>query len=90
MKLPIFCPSCENSLNVSRLKCDSCGTEVNGDYNMPLYLKLAKEEQDFIMDFFLASGSIKEMARQKGNSYPTMRNYMDDLIGKIKKAMDNR
>ena len=87
MKLPIICPSCENSLKVSRLACDHCGTEVNGNYEMPLYLKLSKEEQDFIMDFFLASGSIKEMARQKGNSYPTMRNYMDDLIERIQKKL---
>jgi hypothetical protein len=85
MKLPIICPSCENLLNVSRLKCNSCGTEINGDFQMPFYLKLSKEEQEFIMDFFLNSGSIKEMARLKGNSYPTMRNYMDDLIEKIKK-----
>ena len=46
-----------------------------------------EEEQQFIMDFFLNSGSIKEMARLRGNSYPTMRNYMDDLIGKVKKLV---
>lgn len=84
MKLPIICPSCENTLNVSRLKCGNCGTEVNGDYTLPLYLKLSAEEQNFIMDFFLASGSIKEMAKQAGTSYPTMRNRMDDMIDKIK------
>lgn len=84
MKLPIFCPSCEFPLGVSQLKCGSCATEVNGNYELPLYLKLSREEQDFILQFFLASGSIKEMARQAGNSYPTMRNYMDDLIEKIK------
>ncbi len=51
---------------------------------MPLFLRLNREEQQFIMDFFLASGSIKEMAKQAGNSYPTMRNKMDDMIEKIK------
>lgn len=84
MKLPIFCPSCENTLNVSQMKCNDCGTEVSGNYEMPLFLKLNREEQQFIMDFFLASGSIKEMAKQAGNSYPTMRNKMDDMIEKIK------
>jgi hypothetical protein len=84
MKLPIFCPSCESPLKVSQMKCDVCATEVNGNYELPLYLKLSPDEQNFILEFFLASGSIKEMARQAGNSYPTMRNYMDDLIGKIK------
>ncbi|SHG58042.1 Protein of unknown function [Flavobacterium micromati] len=84
MKLPIVCPSCENSLRVSQMKCEQCTTEVNGNYDLPLYLKLNREEQDFILEFFLSSGSIKEMAKQAGNSYPTMRNKMDDLIEKIK------
>jgi hypothetical protein len=84
MKLPIVCPSCENSLWVSQMKCEQCSTEVNGNYDLPLYLKLNREEQDFILEFFISSGSIKEMAKQAGNSYPTMRNKMDDLIEKIK------
>jgi hypothetical protein len=84
MKLPIVCPSCENSLRVSQMKCEQCSTEVNGNYDLPLYLKLNREEQDFILEFFISSGSIKEMAKQAGNSYPTMRNKMDDLIEKIK------
>jgi len=57
---------------------------VNGDYDLPLYLKLNRDEQDFILEFFLNSGSIKEMAKQAELSYPTMRNKMDDLIEKIK------
>jgi hypothetical protein len=65
------------------MKCDQCETEVNGNYDLPLYLKLSRDEQDFILEFFLSSGSIKEMAKQAGNSYPTMRNKMDDLIEKI-------
>ncbi len=84
MKLPILCPSCENTLNVSQLKCSNCNTEVTGNYNLPLLLHLSQEEQDFILNFFLSSGSIKEMAKQASLSYPTMRNKMDDLIEKIK------
>lgn len=83
MKLPIICPSCESSLNVSEMKCNHCDTRVNGNYDLPLYLKLNRAEQDFILEFFLSSGSIKEMAKQAGLSYPTMRNKMDDLIEKI-------
>ncbi|MBZ4190212.1 DUF2089 family protein [Niabella beijingensis] len=89
MKLPVNCPSCENPLKVSQLKCETCLTEVTGNYELPFYLKLSREEQDFIMNFFLASGSIKEMARQADTSYPTMRNRMDDMIAKIKKMTGN-
>jgi len=84
MKLPTHCPSCENTLSVSQMKCSHCETEVNGDYELPLFLKLSRGEQDFILSFFLSSGSIKEMAKQAELSYPTMRNKMDDLISKIK------
>ncbi len=84
MKLPIFCPSCESTLRVSQMTCGTCSTVVNGDYDLPLYLKLNRDEQDLILEFFLNSGSIKEMAKQAELSYPTMRNKMDDLIEKIK------
>ncbi|QQV01402.1 MULTISPECIES: DUF2089 family protein [Chryseobacterium] len=83
MKLPIFCPSCDHTLNVSQMKCPDCGTNVNGDYELPIFLKLNRDEQDFILNFFLSSGSIKEMAKQAALSYPTMRNKMDDLIQRI-------
>ncbi|PVX51883.1 uncharacterized protein DUF2089 [Balneicella halophila] len=85
MKLPVKCPSCEKALQVSQLKCSHCETVVNGNYDLPLYMKLTNEEQDFILSFFLTSGSIKAMAKQAGVSYPTMRNKMDDLIEKIQK-----
>lgn len=83
MKLPVRCPSCEKLLQVSELQCTHCETVVNGKYELPLYMQLNAEEQDFILSFFLSSGSIKAMAKKVGVSYPTMRNKMDDLIEKI-------
>jgi len=58
---------------------------VSGNYPLPVLLQLNSEEQDFVMQFFLSSGSLKEMASQMGISYPTVRNRLDDLIEKIKK-----
>jgi len=85
MKLPIICPSCENILKVSQMKCSRCDTSISGNFDLPVLLRLNTEEQEFILNFFLSSGSIKEMARQADISYPTMRNKMDDLIEKVKK-----
>ncbi|SHF46499.1 DUF2089 family protein [Chryseobacterium sp. OV279] len=89
MKLPTVCPSCDNTLNVSQMKCPNCKTEVSGDYELPVLLKLNREEQEFVLNFFLSSGSIKEMAKQAGLSYPTMRNKMDDLITKVGQIKTN-
>jgi hypothetical protein len=85
MKLPIKCPSCEESLQVTKLSCTNCSTEISGKFDLPIFLQLSMDEQNFILNFFLSSGSIKEMAKQAELSYPTMRNRMDDLIEKIEK-----
>ena len=85
-KLQIRCPSCENSLTVTQLTCETCQTQVVGHFTLPTLLTLSEEEQQFILQFFLTSGSLKEMATQMGNSYPTVRNKLDDLIGKIKQS----
>lgn len=88
-KLPIQCPSCENSLSVTQLSCTNCSTSVSGNYSLPLLLQISEDEQNFILQFFLTSGSLKEMAIQMGNSYPTVRNKLDDIILKINRLKNN-
>lgn len=48
----------------------------------------ALEDEDlvFVKKFLLASGSLKEMARQYGVTYPTVRLRLDRLIQKISLA----
>jgi hypothetical protein len=84
-KLPIVCPACDSPLSVNRLFCKSCGTEVSGSYELPLFSRLTEKEQQFILDFVKSSGSLKDLAKEMGISYPTVRNLLDDLIEKIKK-----
>ena len=72
-----------SALKVKSLKCEECGTEVTGLYELPLLTRLKPEEQDFIVRFVKCSGSLKDMAKQQGLSYPTVRNMLDDLIDKI-------
>ena len=45
--------------------------------------ELEEEDMAFIRRFLLASGSLKEMARQYGVTYPTVRLRLDRLIQKI-------
>lgn len=81
--LPCQCPSCQSQLKVKSLKCENCSTEVSGLYELPLLARLSVEEQDFILKFVKSSGSLKDMAKQLGLSYPTVRNLLDEIIGKI-------
>ena len=83
-KLPLKCPSCNESLQVVKLRCEACETEVNGQYELPVLAKLDLKDQQIIIEFVKASGSLKIMAQQMGYSYPTVRNILDEIIEKIK------
>jgi len=83
-RLPIYCPSCNNFLDVEAMNCQHCHTKVVGDYKLPPIMLLTAEDQKFILDFVKASGSIKLMAEQMALSYPTVRNILDSVIEKIK------
>ena len=82
-KLPLRCPSCENQLQVKQLYCEKCNTEVTGIYSLPALSQLTIDDQKFIIDFVISSGSLKIMAQNMKLSYPTVRNLLDDIIDRI-------
>lgn len=89
-KLPQLCPSCLNKLSVKKLVCMNCETEVDGLYQMPTLSALTPEEQAFVIDFMKSSGSLKDMAKIMGLSYPSVRNYLDEIISKLNKLEKNK
>jgi hypothetical protein len=82
--LPSICPSCSSHLRVKSLHCPACTTSIEGSFELPWLLKLEPDEIQFIISFVKQSGSLKEMAKEMNLSYPTIRNYLDDLITKMK------
>jgi len=84
MKFPTRCPACDDEMTVIELSCSNCETHVAGLFKLPVLLRLEPNEQEFILQFLLNSGSLKEMANEMGKSYPTVRNKLDELIDKIK------
>lgn len=51
---------------------------------MNWFFDLEKEEQIFIKNFIIASGSMKELSKHYEVSYPTIRARIDKIIDKIK------
>lgn len=82
---PTLCPSCGGGLHVHTLHCAACDTTISGCYRIPAIMQLRPDEQHFVEQFLLSSGSLKEMARQMSLSYPTVRNLLDEIIDKLKK-----
>lgn len=84
-RLPLKCPACDSTLKVGRMFCEECNTEVCGSYDLPILAQLTETEQQFAVNFIKSSGSLKDMAKNMGVSYPTVRNILDDLIDKLNK-----
>ena len=85
--LPVSCPSCGRALKVRRFECPGCGTSVDGNFELPVLARLTPEEQAFLLSLVQCSGSLKDLARIYGVSYPTVRNRLDGLIDRVKALM---
>ncbi|HET6379878.1 MAG TPA: DUF2089 domain-containing protein [candidate division Zixibacteria bacterium] len=74
------CPVCEGELTISRLHCRSCGTALEGEFQVGRFGRLSREQLALLESFLRSRGNLKEMERELGISYPTVRARVDALI----------
>ncbi len=77
------CPVCSKDLEVVRLSCSSCGTAVEGNFKLCKFCYLTKEQKEFAEIFIKNRGNIKEIEKEMGISYPTVKNKLESLIEAI-------
>lgn len=78
--IPTQCPVCSGELLVTRLECSACGTEVNGTFTLG-HLATLKEPHASLIEMFLRTrGNVKEMERDLGLSYPTVRARLEEAL----------
>ena len=82
--LPPKCPSCGDRLIVVKLQCSSCGTEVNGEYDMCPVCTLEDDHRELFELFLESRGNLKHVQRRLGVSYPTVRLRMEEMFNKLK------
>jgi hypothetical protein len=64
---------------VERVHLPETGVSVEGSFELPPLAQLAMEDQVFIGQFVKCHGSIKEMERLFGISYPTVKNRLNRI-----------
>jgi hypothetical protein len=74
------CPACGSDLEVTRLQCFNCDTGIEGRFETCRFCLLSREQKDFIETFIRVRGNIKEVERELGISYPTVRGRLDQVI----------
>ncbi len=75
-----LCPVCSGALKATRLDCDSCGTRVEGTFALGRFQALSAEQLQFLETFIRVRGNIKDVERELGVSYPTVRARLDAVI----------
>jgi len=71
-------------ITVERVRLAKSGIAIEGEFVLPPLAQLAAEDQVFVMAFVGAHGSIKDMERLFGISYPTVKNRLDRLAERLK------
>ncbi|MGL4774022.1 MAG: DUF2089 domain-containing protein [Clostridium sp.] len=74
------CPVCKNKLKVIKLKCSSCSTIIENDFNLSKFDYLNEEQLRFVEIFIKCRGNIKEVEKELNISYPTVRAKLDEVI----------
>ena len=77
------CPSCCGDVEVTRLSCTRCETEVTGRFAPCRFCRLPPETAQFLEVFVMNRGNVKEMERELGISYWTIRNRINELITEL-------
>ena len=74
------CPVCSNELAVTRLHCRSCGTTLEGDFSVGRFGRLNRDQLTLLESFLRSRGNLREMERELGISYPTVRSRVEALV----------
>lgn len=74
------CPVCASELAVTRLHCRSCGTTLEGDFSVGRFGRLNRDQLTLLESFLRSRGNLREMERELGISYPTVRSRVEALV----------
>src|SRR5262245_53973063 len=74
------CPVCQSELHVTRLHCNTCGTTIEGEFNVGRFAHLGRDQMLLLEAFLRSRGNLRELERELGVSYPTVRNRVENLL----------
>ena len=68
---------------IERVRIQDSDVSVEGQFELPPLARLSAEDQIFIMAFIRCDGSIKDMEKMFGISYPTVKNRLNQLAHQL-------
>ena len=74
------CPVCAGELAVTRLRCGGCGTTIEGEFGVGRFARLTRDQAALLESFLRSRGNLRDMERELGISYPTVRARVEALV----------
>jgi len=65
---------------VRELECPACDITVRGRFETCPFCALSAQQLELIKIFLKSRGNIKEVEREMGISYPTVRGRLDEIV----------
>lgn len=79
-KVPLRCPACDSGMSITQLTCPSCDTRVEGAFALSPVVQLTSPQLQFVEVFLRCRGNIREVEKELGISYPTVRSRLDEIV----------
>jgi hypothetical protein len=70
-------------VRVERVRVVRTGIAIEGSFELPQLARLSIEDQVLVIAFVRSHGSIKEMERTFGVSYPTIKSRLNRIAGSL-------
>ncbi|MBC8061691.1 MAG: DUF2089 domain-containing protein [Clostridiaceae bacterium] len=77
------CPICSSKLKVIKLKCNKCSTIIENDFEFSKFEYLGEDHLNFMEVFLKCRGNIKDVEKELGISYPTVRSKLDEVVSAL-------
>ena len=68
-----------NQIEIDRVRLVETGVAIEGPFTLPPLAQLPAEDQVFVAAFVRCHGSIKQMEKYFGVSYPTIKNRLNKI-----------
>jgi len=73
----------DGEFTVERVRLSDKDIAIEGSFDLPPLARLSAEDQVFVMAFVQCHGSIKQMERIFGISYPTVKKRLDSIANRF-------
>lgn len=75
------CPVCGGKLHIIKLECSKCNTVIENKFELSTRFEyLTSDQLNFVGTFLKNRGNIKDVEKELGISYPTVRAKLDDVL----------